>query len=85
MIFTDGIHLISDFSIDELHYFAQAIELKSHWFHSHPRHPHYDFTTSKDLTQSSRFLLRALEWGAKMISSRDLVQIGIDVYKKEDV
>jgi hypothetical protein len=41
MILTDGVHLISDYSVDELHRFAVSIGLKRKWFQDH-RIPHYD-------------------------------------------
>lgn len=41
MILTDGVHLISDNSVDELHAFAIHIGLEREWFQNH-RIPHYD-------------------------------------------
>ena len=42
MIYTDGIHLISDESLEELHQFAQSIGIKRCWYHSSSKHKHYD-------------------------------------------
>ena len=68
MIYTDGIHLISDTSQKDLHEFAQKIGLKVEWYQEHPRHPHYDITTK-------RMLRKALCAGAEVITSRDIVRI----------
>lgn len=76
MIFTDGIHLISDQSIDELHCFAQGMGLKRHWFQNkrgRPR-PHYDLTTENAVN-------RAIRKGAVGLSQTDLVRILIDTYE----
>lgn len=66
MIYTDGIHLVSDFSVDELHKFARAVGLKRSWFQNHERYPHYDLTTN-------RIRNRAVKMGAKVVSSRQLI------------
>ena len=67
MIFTDGVHLISDESLDELHAFAAAIGLKRVWFQTRPpgRH-HYDLTTK-------RTVRRAIEAGARMVTIQEFV------------
>jgi hypothetical protein len=46
MILTDGIHLISDVSIAELHEFAAKVGIKRCWFHNRrgKHRPHYDIT-----------------------------------------
>ena len=67
-IYTDGIHLISDKSINELHRFARKIGLKPKWFQNHPKHPHYDLTTNRAKD-------RAINKGAIEITSRELVKI----------
>jgi len=67
MIVTDGIHLISDTDEDELHKFAQSIELKRCWYRARS-FPHYDLTTERKLRT-------ALEAGAVKIPQRDLVRI----------
>ena len=67
MIFTDGIHLVSDNSLDELHEFAQKIGLKRKWFQD-KRLPHYDIT-------SKRIFKISLDNGAKITTSRDIVKI----------
>lgn len=66
MIYTDGIHMMSDESLEELHEFAKKIGLKRHRFHNHPRHPHYDLTKERE-----RF---AYLYGAKKVSSKSIVQ-----------
>lgn len=44
MIYTDGTHIISDASMQELHSFAQRVGIKRCWFENKrgKRHPHYD-------------------------------------------
>ncbi len=69
MIYTDGIHLISSESLEELHTFAvERIGLKRKWLHNSPRHPHYDLMTDAAVD-------RALRAGAVMRTSRELVEI----------
>ena len=41
MIYTDGVHLITDGDLEELHSFARLLGLKREWFQD-KRHPHYD-------------------------------------------
>lgn len=47
MIITDGVHLVSTESEEELHVFARRIGLKRCWYQNHARHPHYDLTTER--------------------------------------
>jgi len=61
MIITDGIHLTSTESEEELHAFASKIGLKKEWYQCHPDHPHYDLTTS-------RAMKRAVYAGAKGVT-----------------
>lgn len=66
MILTDGVHLVSDESLAELHRFADLIGLKRRWFQD-GRRPHYDVTAKW-----------RQEWaegmGAVHVSSRELVR-----------
>lgn len=67
MIFTDGVYLVSDKSLEELHEFAQGMGLKRHWFQGGKRtHPHYDLTTQKKVDQ-------AIKMGAKKITIKELI------------
>lgn len=68
MIYTDGVHLISDKSIDELHVFAIRIGLKPAWFQDNPRHPHYDLL-------SMRMRARAVREGAQRVDKKTLLRI----------
>ena len=65
MIMTDGTHLVSSESLDELHTFARTIGLRRGWFQDH-RIPHYDLF-------GWRMLQKAMEAGAQMLPARDLV------------
>jgi hypothetical protein len=67
MILTDGVHLVSDTSLEELHAFAQSMSLKRYWFQVHRSHPHYDLTTA-------RASERALQYGAIRVTGRELVR-----------
>jgi hypothetical protein len=67
-IYTDGIHLVSDESLDELHEFADKIGLKRHWFEGLRKgHPHYDLMRSKKQL--------ATDEGAITVSSKEIVKI----------
>ncbi|MCL6515509.1 DUF4031 domain-containing protein [Alicyclobacillus sp.] len=68
MIYTDGIHLISSESLEELHAFADRIGLPRRWLHNNPRHPHYDLLTA----EAREAAVRA---GAHWRTSRELVEI----------
>lgn len=66
-IITDGVHLVSTESEQELHKFAQGIGLKRKWYQCDGParyHPHYDLTTK-------RAFQRAVKAGAERVSSRD--------------
>ena len=68
MILTDGVHLVSDMSPQELHDFARRIGLKRHWFHrTRTAHlPHYDLM--------SRMKEKAIQAGAELVDRKELVQ-----------
>jgi len=42
VIYSDGVHLISDVSVDDLHVYCKRIGIKRCWFHSGSRFSHYD-------------------------------------------
>ena len=67
MIITDGVHLVSTESEDELHRFAQRMGLKRSWYQNHPRHPHYDLTTK-------RAVERAYQQGAQKVTGFDILR-----------
>jgi len=67
MIITDGTHLVSTESEEELHKFAESIGPKRHWYQDLKNHGHYDLTT---LNASGR----AVRAGAKLVHAFDLVQ-----------
>lgn len=66
MILTDGIHLVSDSSLAELHKFARKMGLKREWFQDHKKYPHYDLTTKKAL-------LRAIRLNADYVGKKELL------------
>ena len=66
MILTDGVHLVSDTSLEELHEFAIGIGLKRHFFQVHRNHPHYDLTAS--------MRGKAIWRGVYIVSSKELVR-----------
>ncbi len=49
MILFDGVHLVSNDSLDELHRFARKIGLKRSWFQKNGIKgiPHYDVTSQR--------------------------------------
>jgi nicotinic acid mononucleotide adenylyltransferase len=69
MIYTDGIHLVAD-DIKELHNFAKLINLNKCWFENN-RIPHYDLMKSKKSRE--RMLKLAIENGAKLITSKEII------------
>ncbi|MCL6487370.1 MAG: DUF4031 domain-containing protein [Alicyclobacillus mali] len=68
MIYTDGIHMVSTDSLDDLHAFAARIGLPPRWFHPAPRHPHYDLLTDDALA-------KALAAGARRVRPRDIIHV----------
>jgi hypothetical protein len=66
MIITDGVHLVSTDSEQELHSFAHRMGLRRQWYQNHPRHPHYDLTTPGALR-------RAREKGAVKVEVIELL------------
>lgn len=69
MIITDGIHLMSDTSLQELHTFAHdKLGFRMEWFQDHPIHPHYDLTTRR-----ARNI--AIQNGAVLVEPAELVRI----------
>jgi hypothetical protein len=56
-------HMISNDSYHELHDFALQIGLKREWF----QEDHYDLTTSRMIEKAKRF-------GAKEVSSKEIVR-----------
>ena len=68
-IYTDGVHLVSDESLDELHTFAIKIGLKRHFFEgTRKNHAHYDLTNAK-------IRKKAIKNGAKTVSTKAIVII----------
>jgi hypothetical protein len=67
VIITDGHHLVSTVSDDELHGFAVLkLHLKKCYYQDkRTTHPHYDLTTA-------RAVCRAIKLGAALVSSKDL-------------
>ena len=61
MILTDGTHLVSDQSEEELHAFAKKIGLKLCWYQRF----HYDLT-------SKRKFEKAISAGAILVTSREV-------------
>lgn len=72
-ILTDGVHLVSDSSVEELHAFAALIPMKREWFQGPPEHrfPHYDLM--------SDFTRRRAAMNSQFVTSRELVRRAIRV------
>ena len=47
MIYSDGIHVVSDISLQDLHEQMKLIGIKRCWYHSSSRHKHYDVPKRK--------------------------------------
>jgi len=67
MILTDGIHLVTDGEMEELHAFASEIGCKRNWFQNHPQCPHYVIWGAR--------LKKAFEKGAKRVSAKNLIKV----------
>ncbi len=67
MIYTDGIHICSDTSVEELHAFMAKVRIKRCWYHHSRNHPHYDKPKGY-----STDLLRG--YGALLVRTRTLVK-----------
>jgi hypothetical protein len=66
MIYTDGIHIISDISLEELHTYCARVGIKRCWFHSGSRYPHYDIPKKMRQTVLP---------DAKVVTSREITKI----------
>lgn len=71
MILFDGVHLVSDSSLPELHAFAALLGLRRRYFQDH-RHPHYDVL-------SETYRRKAFVRGAQHVSTRNIVKWGLRV------
>lgn len=69
MIYTDGIHMITDGEIRELHDFAIGIGVKRCWFENKrgKNHPHYDIKPHQ--------VTAAINAGAILVHSKEIVRI----------
>lgn len=59
-------HMMSDLSREELHSFAQNINLPHYWFENKPRHYHYDVPR--------KYFKIAIDNGAIIVSSKELIR-----------
>ncbi len=50
MIYSDGIHLASGVSIEDLHKYCASIGIKRCWFHFGSLYPHYDIPKRRRTT-----------------------------------
>ena len=67
-LLTDGVHLVSDFSLDELRTFANQVGISRRYFRgSRKGHPHYDVVGSLNYR-------RVRAGRAALVSTRELVQ-----------
>jgi hypothetical protein len=73
MVYTDGKHLIAD-TTEELHRFAQKINLKRSWYHGNKLIPHY-IVKGKQIKE-------AIQKGAKKINVQKLFQKSTNKDKK---
>jgi len=66
-ILTDGTHLVSDESDEELHEFAAKLGLKRRWYQDKASRPHYDL-------MSRNAVRRAIDAGAILVTGRELLR-----------
>lgn len=75
MIYTDGVHVISDVSLDELHSFmCGSLGFKRSWFQDGSIKPSLKYIPHYDLT-TKRACARALKAGAVLIPGIELAKI----------
>jgi len=69
MIITDGIHVTSTESLEELHVWAERNGInRKHWFHGvHKGHPHYDLPSTR------KFLVHDFKCKGQLRSSREIL------------
>jgi hypothetical protein len=70
-------HLVSSESIAELQEFAEKIGLKPSWFQDKIGRPHYDLI-------GSRMIEKAIDSGAMLIASRDIVRVLRKTYRLKE-
>jgi|GEM_PF-2801124 len=66
MLYTDGIHLISDTGVEELYRFGENIGLKREWVHWTPGRPHFDLINEE-------IRKKAVDAGARWVKRREFV------------
>lgn len=66
MLYTDGIHLISDTGVEELTSFGEKLGLKKEWIHWTPGRPHFDLINDEIRS-------KAIRAGAKRARRREFV------------
>lgn len=76
MIITDGIHVVSTASLEELHDWAKRNGVGDWWFRGTRKgHPHYDLPSTR------RFLLYNLERQGCLRSSREILLAAKAIHK----
>jgi hypothetical protein len=60
MIFTDGVHLISDTSLEELHAYAVSVGIKRCWFHASSKYFHYDIPKRRRETFATTYQIQII-------------------------
>lgn len=70
MIYTDGVHIISDAGVQELHWFAARVGIGRFWFENKrgKQHPHYD-------KPKGMAVYKLYTAGARYANSRRIVEI----------
>lgn len=70
MIYTDGVHIISDAGVQELHWFAERVGIGRWWFENRrdKNHPHYDRPRH---VPTNKLVIK----GARYATTRHIVEI----------
>lgn len=68
MVYTDGVHLISDTSLEELHEFAASIGIKRCWYHASSKWKHYDIPKRMREDFHTKF-------NVPLVSAREIITI----------
>jgi len=68
MIITDGIHVVSTESLEELHEWAERHGIHRKWFHGARKgHPHYDLPSTR------KFLIHDFQCKGQLCASREIL------------
>ena len=78
MIYSDGVHVVSDVSLEDLHEQMKLIGIKRCWYHSSSKHKHYDIPKKR---RGDAFFVNHPE--VKKVDAIEIVRICKEVASRE--